>query len=103
MITNQKDNDDLAIFPDRKLLYEFANEKYFDEKALGIQSTRDESLIKLLQSPNVMVSASGVSISTRFSSSNPNQLGDRLQLLDRNEMGINSDIIFEEIFAIADK
>ena len=61
---------------------------YFDEKAFGDKSTRDESLIRLLKSPRIMVSASGVSSShkkksfskTRFLSSVPNELCDRLNL-----------------------
>ena len=44
-------------------MFEFANEMYFDEKALGNKSTRDKSLIRLLKSPGIMVSAAGVSSS----------------------------------------
>ena len=50
-----------------------------------------------------MVSASGVS-KTKFSSSDPDELCDRLKLLLQEKYaGINSDIINDEIVAIVDK
>ena len=52
---------DLASLLDKKLLFDFAKEMYFDVKAPGKESTRDRTLIKLLKSPSIMVSASGVS------------------------------------------
>ena len=42
-------------------MYDFAKEICFDVKATVNKTTRDRSLIKLLKSPNVMVSALGVS------------------------------------------
>ena len=48
---------------DRKILYDFAKENCFDEKTLGIKSTRDKSLIGLLKPRGMMVSASCVSSS----------------------------------------
>ena len=80
MITNKDYNVNLASLQDKKLLYAFAKEMNFDAKALGTKSTRDRTLIKLLKSPGLMVSASGVS-ETIFLSSDPNELCDRLKLL----------------------
>ena len=61
MITNKNYNVDLANLSDKKLMYDFAKEMYFDQKAMGKKSTRDRTLIKLLKSPGLMVSTSGVS------------------------------------------
>ena len=103
MITNSKFNVDLASLADKKLMYDFAKEMHFDPKASGNKSTRDRKLIKLLNSPGLMVSASGLS-KTIFLSSDPNELCDRLKLLlQEKHAGNNSDIINEEIFAIVDK
>ena len=103
MITNKNYNIDLASLADKKLMYDFAKEMHFDMKAQGNKSTRDRTLIKLLKSPGLMVSASGVS-KTIFLSSDANELCDRLKLLLREKhAGNNSDIINEEIVAIVDK
>ena len=103
MITNSKFNVDLASLADTKLMYDFAKEMHFDPKASGNKSTRDRKLIKLLNSPGLMVSASGVS-KTIFLSENPNELCDRLKLLlQERQAGNNSDIINDEIIAIIDK
>ena len=40
MITYKNYNVDLASLSDKKLLYDFAKEMYFDVKARGIKSTR---------------------------------------------------------------
>ena len=61
MITNKNYNVDLASLSDKKLMYDFAKEMNFDTKALGNKSTRGRTLIKLLKSPGLMVSGSGVS------------------------------------------
>ena len=75
----------------------------FDTKAQGNKSTRDKTLIKLLKSPGLMVSASGVS-KTIFLSSDPDELCERLRLLlQEKQAGNNSDIINQEIVAIVDK
>ena len=71
MITNSKFNVDLASLQDKKLMYEFAKEMHFDERRVGNKSIRDRKLIKLLNSPGLMVSASGVS-KTIFLSSDAN-------------------------------
>ena len=97
MINNSKYNVDLASLADKKLIYDF------DQKAVGNKSTRDKTLIKLLKSPGLMVSASGVS-KTMFLSSDPDELCNRLKLLlQEKQAGNNSDIINEEIVAILDK
>ena len=103
MITNSKFNVDLASLADKKLMYDFAKEMHFDPKASGNKSTRDRKLIKLLNSPGLIVSASGVS-KTIFLSSDANELCDRLKLLlQEKHAGNNSDLINDEIVAIVDK
>ena len=54
MITNKNYNVDNANLPDKKLMYEFAKEMYFDEKSLSNKSTRNRSIIKLPKSPAIM-------------------------------------------------
>ena len=61
-------------------MYDFAKEKIFDIKAQGNQSTRDRTLINLLQSPGLMLSASGIS-KAKILSSDPDELRKRLTLL----------------------
>ena len=61
-------------------MYDFAKEMNFDLKAVGKKSSRDRTLIKFLNSPGLMVSASAVS-KTIILSSDPNELCDRLKLL----------------------
>ena len=103
MITNSKFNVDLASLSDKKLMYDFAKEMHFDQNAVGNKSIRDRKLIKLLKSPGLMVSASGIS-KTIFLSSNPDELCERLKfLLQEKHAGNNSDIINEEIVVIVDK
>ena len=76
---------------------------HFDLKTAGKKSTRDRTLIKLLKSPGLMLSASGVS-KTIFLSSDPNELFDRLKLIiQEKHAGNNSNIINNEIVAIVDK
>ena len=103
MITNSKFNVDLASLADKKLMYDFVKEMHFDPKASGNKSTRDRKLIKLLNLPGLIVSASGVS-KTIFLSSDANELCDRLKLLlQEKHAGNNSDLINDEIVAIVDK
>ena len=103
MITNKDYNVDHASLADKKLMYDFAKEMHFDMKAAGKKPTRDKTLIKLLKSPGLMVSASGVS-KTIFLSSDPDELCERLKLLlQEKHAGNNSDIINDEIVAIIDK
>ena len=93
-------------------MFDFAKEMHFDETALGNKSTRDESLIRLLKSPSIMIFASSVSsshkkksfLNTRCLSSDPYECCDRLKLLlQEQQAGNNSNIINEENYAIADK
>ena len=101
MITNKNYNVDLASLSDKKLMYDFAKEMHFDERRVGNKSTRDKTLIKLLNSPAIIVS--GVS-KTIFLSSDPDELCDKLKLLLQEKYaGNNSNIINEEIVAIIDK
>ena len=103
MITNKNYNVNHASLSDKKLIYEFAKEMYFDERRVGNKYTRDRTLIELLNSPSLMVSASGVS-KTIFLSSDPNEICDRLKLfLQEKHAGNNSDIINDEIVVIIDK
>ena len=100
MITNTKYNVNLASLADKKLMYDFAMEMHFDTKAQGRKSTRDNTLIKLLNSPRIMASG----ITTIFLSENADELCDRLKfLLQEKQAGNNSDIINQEIVAIVDK
>ena len=101
MITNKNYNVNHASLSDKKLMYNFAKEMNFDKSRVGNKSTRDRTLISLLNSPAIM--ASGVS-NTIFLSSDPNELCDRLRLLlQEKHAGNNSDIINDEIVAIIDK
>ena len=101
MIPNNNYNVDHAVLSDGKILYNFEKETIFDLKATGTKSTRDITLIKLLKSPGLIISASCVS-KTKFLSSDPNEIGDRL-LLQEKQAGNNSDIINLELVAIVDK
>ena len=101
MITNKNYNVNHASLSDKKLMYDFAKEMHFDERRVGNKSTRDRTLINLLNSPAIM--ASGIT-KTIFLSSDPDELCDRLKLLlQEKHAGNNSDIINEEIVAIVDK
>ena len=103
MITNTKYNVNLASLVDKKLKYDFAKEMHFDERRIGNKFTRDRTLITLLNSPSLMLSASGIS-KTIFLSSDPDELCNRLKLLlQEKHAGNNSDIINNEIIAIIDK
>ena len=83
-------------------MYDFPKKKNFDTKAQGYISTRDRTLIKLLKSPGLMISASGVS-KTIFLSSDPDELCNTIKLLLQEKYaGNDSDIINDEIVAIVD-
>ena len=101
MMTNKNYNVNHASLSDKKVMYDFAKEMHFDERRVGNKSTRDRTLINLLNSPAIM--ASGIT-KTIFLSSDPNELCDRLKLLlQEKQAGNNSDIINQEIVAIIDK
>ena len=78
MITNKNYIVNLASLADKKLMYDFAKEMHFDERRVGNKSTRDRTLINLLNSPRIV--ASGIS-KTIFLSSDPDELCNRLKLL----------------------
>ena len=81
-ITSKNYNVDHSSLLDKNLMYVFAKKLHFDVKAQSNKSTRDRSFIRLLQSPSIMVSVSGVSLSQKqfFLSSDPNELCNRLKL-----------------------
>ena len=89
LMTNKYYNVDLVTSQDTRTMYDFAKEMYFDQEAPGKKSLRVRSLITILKSLGVVVSASSVSRShnnkilskTRFLSSDPNELCDRIKLL----------------------
>ena len=108
MITNKNYNVDFASLADKKLMYDFAKEMYFDVKAPSNKSIRDRTLIKFFESPGLMVFDSSVSKKSVskiiFLSENPNELCDRWKLLLQEKQARNSsDIITEESIAIVDK
>ena len=75
----------------------------FDQKSVSNKSTRDKTLIKVLKSPGLIVSASGIT-KTIFLSSDPDELCERLKLLlQEKHAGNNSYIINHEINATVDK
>ena len=63
----------MLVYRIKKILYDFAKEMHFDLKNVGNKSTRDRTLIDLLKSPGLIVSASGVS-KTIFLSSDLDEL-----------------------------
>ena len=103
LITNKNYNVDLTSLSAIKLMYDFAKEMNFGLKAQGIKSTRDRTLIKLHESPSLMVSASGIS-NTNFLPSNPDDLCVRIKLFfQEKQAGNNSEITNQEIIAVVDK
>ena len=103
MITNKNFNVYLASLQDKNLMYDFAKEMNFDLKAKGNKSTRDRTLVKLPISPSLMVSALGVSKS-KFYSSDPNELCDRLKfLIQQKQAGNSFNLNNDEIVAFVDK
>ena len=78
MITKNIFIADFANLKDKKLKYDFAKEMYFDVKAPDNKPSRDQTLIKLLKSHSTVAFASDIS-KTRFLTSDPNELCDRLK------------------------
>ena len=100
MITNKIYNVDLASLSDKKLMYDFAKEMYFDVKFPSNKSTGDRTLKSLPESSTIMASGK----STKVLPGNPNELCDRLGLLlQEKQTGTNSDINNGEFIAISDK
>ena len=103
MITNKNYNVDLASLSDKKILYDFAKELNFDLQAIVKKSNRDRTLLKLLKSPGLIVSASGIS-NRIILSFDPNELCNGLKLLlQEKQAGKISDIINHETVAIVGK
>ena len=97
MITIKNYNVDLASLSDKKKLYDFAKEIYFDVKAPVNKSILDRTLLKLLKSPAIMA----FRISTIFLSTDPHWLCDRLKLLlQQKQAGNNCKIFNGEIVAL---
>ena len=72
----------------------------FDVKAPGNKSTRNRTLIKMLESPGLMISASGISNKISLPSDR-NELCDRLKLsLKEKPAGNNSDKINEGLLQV---
>ena len=89
MITNRNYKVDLASLSDKKILYDFAKAMSCDVKAQGKKFNRHTTLVKLLKSPGLVISASGIS-KTIFSPSDPNELCDRIKyLLQKNKLETN--------------
>ena len=102
-VSNKNYNVDLASLSEENYIYDFGSEMYFDGKAPANKSNRDKTLIRLLKSPSLMISASGIS-NTLFLLSDPNKICNRLKvLLQEKQAGNTSDIISGEIIAIVDK
>ena len=102
MINIKNYNVDLASLQDKKLMYDSAKEMKFDVSAPGKKSTRGMTVIKLLESPSLLISPSG--ISTIVLSSDPNELCDRLRLLlYEKQAGNISNLFNQEIVAVVDK
>ena len=100
-MTNCKFSADQSTPQDRNLIYEFGKEKKFDTKNIGRPNTRDSSVIGILKSPAIIASGNSRTV---FSSSDPNELCDRLKLLlEEKHAGNNSDIINQGIVVIVDK
>ena len=106
MITLKNYNVYLASLSDKKFLYDLSKEMNFvnfDVKVPGNRNKRDRTLIKSLQSPSLMISASRVS-KTKFLSSDPNELCDRVELLlQEKQAGNKTETFTDEIIALVDK
>ena len=102
LITNENYNVDFASSSDKKSMFDFAKKCISIKKLKVKKSTRDRSLIRLLRSPSLRISASGFSSShkTKCLSSDLNDLCDRIKLLQQEKQAGNvSNIINEEIIA----
>ena len=89
MINNKTYIIDFASLPDKKLKYDFAKEMNFGVQAQGNESNRNRTLIDLLTSPGLMISASGIS-NTIILPSDQKDLCDRLKLLLQKKQAGNS-------------
>ena len=100
-MTNYEFNVSNSNPKDQKLIYEFVKEMNFNIKQTGRKSDRNRELIKLLESPAILVS--GIS-NMIILPSDPEELCKRLRLfLQEIQAGNNSDLINKNIVAIVDK
>ena len=89
-MTNYNFNVDQSNPQDRKLIYEIRKEMKFNNEQVGLKSSRDISLRKLLESPAIRDSG----ISSKILPENCNELCDRIKLLiQEKQAGKNSNII----------
>ena len=99
-MTNYDFNVSHSNLKDQKKIYEFAKQTIFNIKQRGRKRDGGRTVIKLLKSPAIMA----LGISTITLSSNPDELCDRLNLLlQKKQIGNNSDFNNKEINAIVDK
>ena len=99
-IINKNCNIYQVNLADKTIMYEFAKEMYFVQRALGNKTTKEKALTRSLKSPVIM--ASGISMI--FLPPDPDELCGRIKLLlQEKKAGKNSSIIDEEVIAIADK
>ena len=100
LLSNKNYIFELAKLSDKKVMFEFAKEMYFDEIVLGKKSTRDKPFIRWPKSPAILAYEN----STKILPKNPFELCDRLKLLlQKQRNGKNSNVINEKIVAIADE
>ena len=82
---------------------DFAKEMFFVVKAHGNKCSWDGKFVKMLKSPGLMLSASGI-LNTIFLPFNRSEVCDRLNLLlQGKQAGNNSNVINDEITAVVDK
>ena len=99
-MTNCKLNAGHSNIQDQKIIREVAEEMKFDIKNEGRKKPRDSSIVELFESPAIVASG----ISTKFLSSDPHELCDRLKLLlQEKQVGNNSNIFNEKTVAIVGK
>ena len=85
---------------DRKRIYELAKEMKFNIEQKVQKSPRNESVMRLLESPAIISSG----LQTKCLPENPEELFERLKLLlQAKKAGNNSDKIKEETVMILDK
>ena len=97
MITNKNYNVDLANLADKKLMYDFAKEMHFNIRGPGNKHNRDRTLIKLLKSQGLMMSASGVSETILFIFWSWRTVWKVGITITRKKARINSEIINEKL------
>ena len=88
------------LIPRIKKNYEVEKVMKFNIKQKGLKSPRDESVMRLIESPAILASG----FSTVFLLENPDDICDKVNLLlQEKQTGNNPNIIDEEIIVMADK